>query len=345
MRRRLILMNDLYNLIKDYRTVSFIGLCKNAGKTTAMNQLLTGLQTDGIAVGVTSVGRDGESTDIVTGTAKPRIYVTEGTVFATAAVLFQYCDCTREILEVTDVRTPLGEVAVVRALSDGWVQLGGPSTVQQLIGLKESFARYGAERIIIDGATSRKSTCTSDLVDATVLSTGASLNRDMRFVVEQTAFSAEVLQLPVSGNPAASRTAKFCAERGMVMIGKEEIGVEAGVTPEIALRQYADNKTEVLLVDGALTDAFLAGFLSAGSDCANIEFVIRDAGKVLISSVTYNKLKLRQCRLRVLRPVRLAAVTVNPYSTLGVDFDAAAFQQAVAEQVAVPVINVLEANA
>ena len=37
-------------------------------------------------LGLTSIGRDGESTDVVTGTEKPGIFVREGTLIATARI-------------------------------------------------------------------------------------------------------------------------------------------------------------------------------------------------------------------------------------------------------------------
>lgn len=67
-------MMDTYNLLKDYKRVSIIGMEKNVGKTTVLNQLIEDIGTKKI-VGLTSIGRDGEDTDVVTNTHKPRIYV------------------------------------------------------------------------------------------------------------------------------------------------------------------------------------------------------------------------------------------------------------------------------
>lgn len=46
-------------------------------------------------LGLTSIGRDGESTDVVTGTEKPGIFVREGTLIATARDMAAAgrCDC------------------------------------------------------------------------------------------------------------------------------------------------------------------------------------------------------------------------------------------------------------
>ena len=60
------LMREWDNL----KTLSIVGMCKNAGKTTVLNRLLS-LKANGEVWGLTSIGRDGESTDVVTGMMTP----------------------------------------------------------------------------------------------------------------------------------------------------------------------------------------------------------------------------------------------------------------------------------
>ena len=97
-------------LVGDASPVTVIGLCKNAGKTTAMRRLMAELGEE--CLGLTSVGRDGECTDLVTGTEKPDLYIKAGDLFATARGMLPLCDVTVEVACLTDVMTPLGEVGV-----------------------------------------------------------------------------------------------------------------------------------------------------------------------------------------------------------------------------------------
>lgn len=129
----------LKEYIQGVRSLSIIGMCKNAGKTTVLNKLIAELNESSVRLGLTSIGRDGESTDLVTRTAKPGIYVYEGTLVATAVDMFRLSDITREIIYSTGWPTPMGEVAVVRARSDGSVQLAGPSMTAQLSTLVDVF--------------------------------------------------------------------------------------------------------------------------------------------------------------------------------------------------------------
>ena len=58
---------ELIRRLNETKTMSIVGMCKNAGKTTMLNWLLTAGHLRG-TLGLTSIGRDGESTDVVTGT-------------------------------------------------------------------------------------------------------------------------------------------------------------------------------------------------------------------------------------------------------------------------------------
>ena len=162
----------LKEYIQGVRSLSIIGMCKNAGKTTVLNKLIAELNESRVRLGLTSIGRDGESTDLVTRTAKPGIYVYEGTLVATAVDMFRLSDITREIIYSTGWPTPMGEVAVVRARSDGSVQLAGPSMTAQLSALVDVFSSFGADMTIIDGALSRKTLCAPTVSEATILFAG-----------------------------------------------------------------------------------------------------------------------------------------------------------------------------
>ena len=65
---------SISELVWGFRSVSIIGMCKNAGKTTVLNRLIQELSHSGQVLALTSIGRDGEDKDLVTGTKKPGIY-------------------------------------------------------------------------------------------------------------------------------------------------------------------------------------------------------------------------------------------------------------------------------
>ena len=145
------------SLLGDAKTVVMLGMCKNAGKTTALCRLIREFgETDAAPPAATSIGRDGETRDLVTGTEKPPIYMYEGMLAATARELLPLADVSREILAGTGLYTSLGEVMIFRARSDGFVQLAGPGIVEHLEPLKKMLRELGAGRILIDGVDYRE---------------------------------------------------------------------------------------------------------------------------------------------------------------------------------------------
>lgn len=191
-------MRPLDDALAAHTSLAILGMGKNAGKTTVLNFLLSRLAKGPKTVAVTSIGRDGESVDVVTGTSKPGIWVKRGSLIVTATGLLNACDITREIVDATGIHTPLGEVVVMRALSDGNVQLAGPSVSGQLIPLIEKLRDFGAGVVLVDGAISRKAFGSPTVCEAVILCAGASGHPDMEVVVRETAYICELLLLPES---------------------------------------------------------------------------------------------------------------------------------------------------
>ena len=187
--------DELIRRLNETKTMSIVGMCKNAGKTTMLNWLLTAGHLRG-TLGLTSIGRDGESTDVVTGTEKPGIFVREGTLIATAKDMLRLGDVTKEILMTTGIPTPLGEVVIMRARSAGYVQLAGPSITTQLRSVSESFFALGAEKSVIDGALGRKSLGARAVAEGVILCTGASYNASMEKVIADTVHIYRLMNLP-----------------------------------------------------------------------------------------------------------------------------------------------------
>ena len=332
----------LLPLIESYRSLSIIGMCKNAGKTTVLNSILSEMGATGKTLGLTSIGRDGESVDVVTQTHKPGIYVREGTLIATAFEMLKYCDISREIVETTGFPTPLGEVVLVRARSDGNVQLAGPSITAQLAKLSGMFCSLCADVAIVDGALSSKPLCAPAVSEATILCTGASYSRDIDTVIEDTAFATLLLTLP--------EQADFSEEERAACPGKALFRMEDGTLRALpqelqladALRSQAYAGVRAVYVAGAVTDALLKPVLMAGKRFDGLTLSAEDGSKLLIHQDTYDKLLLRGISLAVARATRVAAITVNPFSAYGFDLDKEELRSRMQARVRVPVINVLE---
>ena len=305
--------SNLIQQLQSVRSMSIVGMCKNAGKTTMLNWLLAH-SGRGRVLGLTSIGRDGESTDVVTGTEKPSIFVPAGTLIATARDMLWLGDVTKEILVSTGIPTPLGEVIIMRARSDGYVQLAGPSITTQLKSVSQTFFDLGAEQSIIDGALGRKSLGARQVAEGIVLCTGASYHMRMEKVIADTVSIYRIMNLPKAQTVPAA--------------------------PEGTLEQCLKEQGEAL-VTGALTDSMVLPLLRAGVLRKN-RLVVADPSKVLLSPDTLDKMQLREVRLETAEAARTLCITVNPVSAYGWKFDQDEFRARLQEAVDVPVINVKE---
>ena len=332
--------NQLCQLIEPYRCVSVIGMCKNAGKTTVLNQIIRESARVQKRLALTSIGRDGEDKDLVTGTKKPGIFIPEGTLVATASELVtRHCDVTREILGTTGMFTPMGEVVIFRARSGGNVQLAGPSMTTQLASVREEFFRMGADLVLIDGALSRKSLCSRQVTEATVLCTGASYHRNIHTVVEDTAYQCRILTLPEVTTPQLQNMVDTGSRDAVLFTESDVVTLPTGTSVEEALRKY---RPHTVFFGGALTDHLIKPLIMSAVPLQGTTLVVRDASKILLKPEIFEKLLRRGVELQVLSSVNLVAVTVNPFSAYGMHFDAKQLLDKMRAQTDLPVINVME---
>lgn len=324
----------LIDTVSGAAAVAMLGMCKNAGKTTAMNTLIRDFPEKAVLC-VTSIGRDGESRDLVTGTEKPAVWIREGMLAATAAELLPLCDVSREILAATGIFTGLGEVIVFRARSDGFVQLAGPSITEQLGQLRQILAPFGPDCLLIDGALSRKSPLSAAADGVCILSTGASLDRDPETVTAETAFAAELLSLP----PFTGKTDPGSSTSKELRI----LRADGTCFPAAGPAEIRDiSETDSLIFPGALTET--QGRLLARNRAlpSGTTIVTRDSSCLLLKRETWTALRSRGIRFAVMKPTRLAAVTVNATAPEGWQFAPELFLEKIRAAVTVPVIDVMQ---
>jgi len=329
---------DLYELVSGAPAVAMLGMCKNAGKTTALNRLIRDhAARGGGTLALTSIGRDGEGRDLVTGTDKPPIWMYEGMLAATAAGLLPRCDISREILASTGIPTSLGEVILFRARSDGFVQLAGPAIVSQLGPLREITEAWGAEQLLIDGALHRRSPLAGVTDGVVVLSTGASLDRDMDRVVAETAYTVQLLELP--------ELSRFSAGEGQIPDGS----APAVLFREDGSREEAERLSELtygsgretVALSGALTETQAAALVKDGRKKEGLTLLVRDSSCLLLKRESFGRLRAQGLSFAVRRSTKLAAVTVDPVSAGGWHFDPDEFLIKMRAAVSVPVMDVM----
>mgnify|MGYP003520451854 FL=1 len=175
-----------------------MGLEKNTGKTECFNYVMQRLPLDKIRVAVSSIGIDGETTDQVTKTAKPEIFLREGVYFGTSEKHYLTKLLTSELLEISDENTSLGNIVIGKALTPGKLLLSGPSSTNGLRRWMNEMRKYDIDLTIIDGALSRLSLASPAVSESMILATGAAYSANINTLVQKTAFVVQMINLELT---------------------------------------------------------------------------------------------------------------------------------------------------
>jgi hypothetical protein len=346
----------LCELTASARRLALVGLAKNTGKTEALAALLRELEAEGRRVGVTSVGRDGEEHDVIDPQIeKPRVRLPAGSIVATTDTLLRASGLPHELLEETQVRTPLGRVLIARLRGPGAIEVAGPSAAAQVRAVSDAMLGYGAEQVLIDGAIDRRAASSPDVANGLVMSTGAVLSEDIAEVVAQTKDAVDLVRLPTvdDGAHAGRRLRALAAAdggRASVLVGEEGEPVAlparfalSSDAAQIAGLLDANPSARWLIVAGALPDRFLRELLHAARRRGReLTLVVADATKVFLADRGVEWYRRQGIHIQTLSPIELRALTVNPLAPRSHRFDSPQLRGLLGEAIEdVPIFDVL----
>lgn len=338
---------SLLHLIKDkYRIVSIIGMSKNSGKTVTLNRLIQEAMEEGIPIGMTSIGRDGESLDRVTETEKPRIFAEENSIIATTTGLLEMGDASIEILKVTPYATPLGNVVIGRVKSPGYIEIAGPQTLKDIRDVCDRMLALGARFVVIDGAIDRKSSAAPAISEATILSSGAILSRDINRVLEETIHTVGLLSLPQVSKDYLEKSKDLIFKNKIGIIDNnmrvKEIPLDTALGQGHKIGEYLDEDSRVLILPGSLVRGTLDDITRSTRAYKNIDIVVADGTKVFIPPKDYLVFKRMEISIKVVFPINLIGITINPYSPSGYFFEPKSFLEKMKEYIKdIPVMDIM----
>ncbi len=300
---------SLVELLGSSRRVAVVGLAKNTGKTETLGAILRELEQLGRTVGVTSVGRDGEARDAIDARIeKPRLRLAAGSLVATTDALLRASALGYELVEETGIRTPLGRVVVVRLVEGGAIEVAGPSAAQDVRAVADAMLGCGAEQVLVDGAIDRRAASSPAVCDGLVMCTGAVLHQEIERVVAITRDAVDLVRLPVVGDAGV---------RSVVLPARFAL---TGSAQEISELLRANPGTDRLVARGAVHEPFLLELLGALRG-RPLEVVVEDSTKVFLSERECEWYRRQGVSLRVLAPIGLRAVTLNPVAPQSHSFE------------------------
>lgn len=335
-------MNLIDNL-SPFNSLSIIGMEKNTGKTTCLNYILEQLKEKERKVAVTSIGIDGEHTDLVTQTQKPEIEIFKGIGFVTSEYFYNKKKLTAEILDVSQRSTAHGRLVFAKAITSGKVILSGPNTTVWLKQVMEQLRTFGFDFIITDGALFRKSLASPTLSESLILTTGTALTPVLSELVRKTKFVYQLTQIEEFNTTIKSSLENL--ETGIYALNDDKY-MDLQIPSSLMLDKYKNalfSHGNTLYAAGIVTNSLLNS-LSIHKEIANTTLIAKDFTKIFVSKDVLSHYYRAGGKLKVLNKNKLVAICINPTSPQGYIMDSNKLIQALQKEVNVPVYDLLINN-
>ena len=286
----------LASVTAGYKRIAIVGLAKNAGKTTVLNTLINWVAKQDIKLGLASIGRDGEDTDLITLEKKPRIHVPPG------------CFC----VTTNKIANPIQGLALEEALGEPGV-LGIPGIYHaeqkcqvELVGINMvSAMSFALERlsclcdlVLVDGALDRRSFALPSLVDGVILATGGTVGNTVDLVVQRTLAQIRLLSLPQCSTGNTIIPGAF-TDRMAYELLRSSVATEA-----------TSDSTGVSAVDDQPSPPTTTHIIQ-----------VKDWTRIFLSPGVFDLLHSRGFSLCVAKQIQLAGITTNPYNPSGAWLD------------------------
>lgn len=330
--------------ILNYKSISFVGMDKNAGKTETLNYVLSRLRSFNKSIAVTSIGIDGETIDQVTSTSKPKVFVYPNTLFVTSEKLYEQRQIVSQIENISHYASTLGRLVTARTLSFGNVMLSGPTSTAWLKELINELSQK-CDICLIDGALSRKSFASPSITEAMILSTGAVLSANIEKICNQTKFVYDMTLLPCIEEELKEKL--FNISQGIFAIHNttNEI-VDLEIPSLLMIDKYRDklfNVSKTLFIPGMITDKLLELIISK-KNIQDYTLITKDFTHIFSSPLNTRRFLSLGGKILYLYSTRLLAITVNPVSPLGFKIDNEKLLSSLRSQIDVPIYNVRDIN-
>ncbi|MBP3253293.1 MAG: hypothetical protein J6M30_02155 [Bacteroidales bacterium] len=333
--------------IKDllqYKSISFVGMDKNAGKTEALNYVLSRLHSfNNVKVSVTSIGIDGETIDQVTDTSKPRVFIYPENTFVTSEQLYPKKEIFASITDVSEAGTTLGRLITAQSKTYGNVMLSGPTDSTWLKNLIKQLLQQN-DLCLIDGALSRKSFASPSITDAMILSTGAVLSASVEKITQKTLFLYNMTKLPEAPHELTKQLSQ--KHRGVFAITPEGNAVDLNIPSMLMLDKYKDkifSVSRTLYIPGMITDKLIE-LLKTQNHPEEFTLITKDFTHIFSDELNTYWFLNKGGKIMCLYKTNLLAITVNPVSPQGFKIESEKILSSLRQKIPLPIYNIRNIN-
>lgn len=328
-------IEDIFN----HKSLSIIGMAKNTGKTECLNYILKNSQYLDKKIAVTSIGIDGESTDIVKNTPKPEIELNTGNIFITTESYYTKKKLTAEILEISKNKSLSGKLITARCIHSGKIILSGPSDSKSLNDNLLNLSKYNVDLSIVDGAFSRKSHASPALTEAMILTTGAAYSSNINTIVKDTNYWIDLIRLNKYVENGAEEMKEI--DNGTWILN-EQNQLEKTHSSSLHIKDFREeilNIGSVIYFAGMITENIMKSILSLKIS-EKLTLIVKDFTRIFTPASLFYEFIAHKGKILTLYKTNLIAVSINPYSPDAYHLNSDILKCRLAETIQVPVYDI-----
>lgn len=301
-----------------------------------MNHLIDQFHNQSLAI--TSIGLDGEAIDQITFLPKPRINVFPGMLVLTASETLKKATFEYEILQRLNIQTSIGQMFLLKVLSEGKVLLAGPSSIHDMTNAIQFANMHHPVHFLIDGAFSRQSS--ANVADGIIYCVGGGYSFDLDRIVRHAKQTLNLFSIQQAGEDYA-----FLREIEQIVYFTED-GVFhqipiSSLLEEHNLFQILPKNTSRVYLPYALTDPFAKEWMKRRKE-SSFDLILKSPASIILKDTTINQFIKYLEHVSVLTTFNVIAVCVNPTSPYRNPFDKDLMVLKLHEHIPLPILNVLE---
>ena len=180
--------------------------------------------------------------------------------------------------------------------------------------------------------------------NATILSTGASVSRNMQEVINLTSHTIKLLTLESENNEEILKISKDLLKNSKIGIINSNNTVKSldVASPLDAAKEIVDsldNNSKYMVINGPITNKLLEDLMKATEKYKGITFLVEDGTKLFLSRNTMEKFLKKGGTLKVLNRINIIAITINPTSPNGYEFNKNQFLKLLRERIDIPIFD------
>lgn len=307
------------------RFITIVGLSKNAGKTTLLNALVKAYPR--FTWGVMTTGRDGESTDVLFKTPKPRVELPAGSLFCSDTASLEVHGSAVSILAATPWQKAGKKLYLVKCQSSLATEISGPGTATAQAECAAMLKKAGAQKVLIDGSLDRKSIVLEGRMDGLILVAGASLGT-MAEIIGELKRLITLSSLPVEKNLSTHARARLLHAGTIMLRGRhnwQDTGISSLIGKEKQLLALLD-EVDVdcsLYIPGAYTASL---HHKLGLHLRKTNLLFRHPGCIMLGTNELGNF-LAQQQPKTLLPFVINGMAINSSGVGSDSHDAVLFRQ------------------